>query len=260
MKISWGCGLNPLDHSPIPYQAPERWWWWGWWWWWWWWFSWGVEQRPGWREHVKTIINHPPVITMFIGGTFTIPKWVVYHSFNHFICFLLFDVFYPAALGSVTCRSKYDTFLINITIYIYIIYIYIFFFFCCQFDGHFRHSKCAQWLRKGAQRQDRQARALKHALSVRKPRAIDGKQPMHNGDLIFISGWSLNGSWMIHEWFKYDGFMMIYEWIMMIYPWKMVIFQGKTAKSPLEDEEPAKSWGFFMVNLDVIKFFIETWR
>jgi hypothetical protein len=28
----------------------------------------------------------------------------------------------------------------------------------------------------------------------------------------------------------------------------------------LEDEEPAKSWGFFMVNLDVIKFFIETWR
>jgi len=53
---------------------------------------------------------------------------------------------------------------------------------------------------------------------------------------------------------------MFYEWIMMIYPWKMVIFQGKTAKSPLEDEEPAKSWGFFMVNLDVIKFFIETWR
>ena len=57
MKISWGYGLNPLDHSPIPYQAPERWWWWKrrwrrrrrWWWWWkwwWWWFSWGVEQRP----------------------------------------------------------------------------------------------------------------------------------------------------------------------------------------------------------------------
>ena len=46
---------------------------------------------------------------------------------------------------------------------------------------------------------------------------------------------------------------MIYEWIMMIYPWKMVIFQGRTAKSPLE--EPAKSWGFFMVNLDVIKCF-----
>ena len=59
MKISWGYGLDPLDHSPIPYQAPYRWWWrwWRWWWWcwwwwwWWWWFSWGVEQRPGWREH-----------------------------------------------------------------------------------------------------------------------------------------------------------------------------------------------------------------
>ena len=49
MKISWGYGLDPLDHSPIPYQAPYRWWWR--WRWWWWWFSWGVEQRPGWREH-----------------------------------------------------------------------------------------------------------------------------------------------------------------------------------------------------------------
>ena len=27
MKISWGYGLDPLNHSPIPYQAPERWWW-----------------------------------------------------------------------------------------------------------------------------------------------------------------------------------------------------------------------------------------
>ena len=26
----------------------------------------------------NTIINHPPVITIFIGGMFTIPKWVVY--------------------------------------------------------------------------------------------------------------------------------------------------------------------------------------
>ena len=24
MKISWGYGLDPLDHSPIPYQAPEN--------------------------------------------------------------------------------------------------------------------------------------------------------------------------------------------------------------------------------------------
>ena len=27
---------------------------------------------------VETIVNHPPVITMFIGGMVTIPKWVVY--------------------------------------------------------------------------------------------------------------------------------------------------------------------------------------
>jgi hypothetical protein len=26
----------------------------------------------------KTIVNNPPVITIFIGGMFTIPKWVVY--------------------------------------------------------------------------------------------------------------------------------------------------------------------------------------
>ena len=61
MKTSWGYGLDPLDHSPIPYQAPERWWWW-----WWWWllllFSWGVEQRPGW-EHVLS----------FLGGTISYP-------------------------------------------------------------------------------------------------------------------------------------------------------------------------------------------
>ena len=27
---------------------------------------------------VETIVNHPQVITMFIGGMVTIPKWVVY--------------------------------------------------------------------------------------------------------------------------------------------------------------------------------------
>ena len=27
---------------------------------------------------VKTIINHPPVITIFIGGMVTIPRWLVY--------------------------------------------------------------------------------------------------------------------------------------------------------------------------------------
>ena len=31
-----------------------------------------------WVKHGKTIINHPPVITIFIGGMFTIPKWGVY--------------------------------------------------------------------------------------------------------------------------------------------------------------------------------------
>ena len=31
-----------------------------------------------WLKHVKTIINHPQVITIFIGGIETIPKWVVY--------------------------------------------------------------------------------------------------------------------------------------------------------------------------------------
>ena len=80
MKISWGYGLDPLDHSPIPYQAPERWWWW-WCCWWWWWWSWGVEQRRGWREHVKTTINHP-----FGNGLyhlFTVILGMVYYCFNH---------------------------------------------------------------------------------------------------------------------------------------------------------------------------------
>ena len=27
---------------------------------------------------VKTIINHPPVITIFMGGMFTLPKWLDY--------------------------------------------------------------------------------------------------------------------------------------------------------------------------------------
>ena len=57
MKISWGYGLDPLDHSPIPYQAPERWWWR---------FSWGVEQRPGWREQFllpNMSENIPPSFT-----------------------------------------------------------------------------------------------------------------------------------------------------------------------------------------------------
>ena len=27
---------------------------------------------------IWTIMNYPPVITIFIGGMFTIPKWVVY--------------------------------------------------------------------------------------------------------------------------------------------------------------------------------------
>ena len=31
-----------------------------------------------WVLEIKTIINHPPVITIFIGGMVTIPKWVVY--------------------------------------------------------------------------------------------------------------------------------------------------------------------------------------
>ena len=31
-----------------------------------------------WLKHVKTIINHPPVITICIGGMVTIPTWVVY--------------------------------------------------------------------------------------------------------------------------------------------------------------------------------------
>ena len=61
MKISWGYALGPLDHSPISYQAPDKWrWWWLWLFLWWWWFSWGVEQRPGWREHVVT---HPETFT-----------------------------------------------------------------------------------------------------------------------------------------------------------------------------------------------------
>ena len=39
-------------------------------------------------DHVaKIIINHPPVITIFIGGMFTIPKWVVYYY--------CFTMFYP---------------------------------------------------------------------------------------------------------------------------------------------------------------------
>ena len=85
MKISWRYGLDPLDHSPIPYQTPERWWWWWlwWWWWWWWWFSWGVEQRPGWREHVLSFFGNLSHLTetcyRCIFGRF----WVLT---NHNLC------------------------------------------------------------------------------------------------------------------------------------------------------------------------------
>ena len=47
------------------------------------------EKRRGWFSHVgKTIINHPPVITIFIGGLFTIPShgWLKWHCFYpHYI-------------------------------------------------------------------------------------------------------------------------------------------------------------------------------
>ena len=35
----------------------------------------------------KTIINHPPVITIFIGGSFTIPShgWYKWHCFSQII-------------------------------------------------------------------------------------------------------------------------------------------------------------------------------
>jgi len=35
---------------------------------------------------LNNVIKHPPVITIFIGGMFTIPKWVVY------------DIVYPTLL------------------------------------------------------------------------------------------------------------------------------------------------------------------
>ena len=42
-----------------------------------------AEMKTPYSHHVgKTTINHPPVITIFIGGMVTITKWVVYDCFT----------------------------------------------------------------------------------------------------------------------------------------------------------------------------------
>jgi hypothetical protein len=39
-----------------------------------------------WVKHDKTIINHPQIIAIFIGGMFTIPMGgLLNHSFTHII-------------------------------------------------------------------------------------------------------------------------------------------------------------------------------
>jgi hypothetical protein len=41
-----------------------------------------IMTQPKLPDVVKTIISHTPVITIFIGGMVTIPKWVVYCCFK----------------------------------------------------------------------------------------------------------------------------------------------------------------------------------